>query len=268
MRAFGLAVDERAVSLDLVPGKDTGLIRIPVREDAVIQHDARSVPGYELVGSDITGRARFESDYGELEVITANRQTLEELFGVDLIYLNLTQQNLVMVQYKMLEPDRAEEQTDWIYRPDINLKQEIQRMDKFVTLSRSSKSGYRLNPDAFYLKFVKRDASLKGGSIITSLEHYKQFIASPLSRGPRGGVRVSYKSLGGSYLRNNTFLDLIQSGYIGTYAADTRTFSVLINEILKGNRGVVAALQTNQPTFTQKETEMPGLSPKDLDSIL
>jgi len=54
-----------------------------------------------------------------LEVFTANRRELEHCFGVDLIYVNLTKQNVVMLQYKMLEPSsKSDDQTDWVYRPD------------------------------------------------------------------------------------------------------------------------------------------------------
>ena len=41
-----------------------------------------------------------------MDVFTANKRPLEELFGVDLIYLNKTRGALVMVQYKMLELER------------------------------------------------------------------------------------------------------------------------------------------------------------------
>jgi hypothetical protein len=59
-------------------------------EDSVIEHDARHLPGFDLVGSDITGRAVFTKDRERLEIFTANRRPLEHVFGVDLIYLNAT----------------------------------------------------------------------------------------------------------------------------------------------------------------------------------
>jgi hypothetical protein len=59
MKAFGLAADHRAETLALDPDRETGLARVPIIEDAAIEHDARSVPGFDLIGSDITGRAVF-----------------------------------------------------------------------------------------------------------------------------------------------------------------------------------------------------------------
>ena len=83
----------------------------------VVEHDARHVPGYDLVQSDFTGRAVFERRNERLEVLTANRRPLERVFGVDLVYLNVTRKNIVMMQYKMLEPLRRDgEETDWIAR--------------------------------------------------------------------------------------------------------------------------------------------------------
>jgi hypothetical protein len=43
-----------AILLDGSPGSDTALARIPIIEDGVIEHDARSIAGYELIGGDRT----------------------------------------------------------------------------------------------------------------------------------------------------------------------------------------------------------------------
>jgi hypothetical protein len=258
LKAFGVPADTIASELYLVPNRETGLARVGIREDAVIQHEARQIPGFRFVGSDLTGSAFFVSDTDRLEVITANRLELEEVFGVDLIYLNLTKRNLVMVQYKMLEPVKAGKDTDWVYRPDGKLEDEIGRMDSFSLHASTTSADYRLNTQPFYLKFVKRNALLAQGSIITPLDHFKHLVGTPVGQGPKGGVRVSYDSLAGAYMRSGTFLDLIHSGYLGTFASDTDKFETLIREILKANRGVVAAIQTLRqrdqwaPRFTQK----------------
>ncbi|MGH7181980.1 MAG: hypothetical protein ACREJN_08395, partial [Nitrospiraceae bacterium] len=88
LMVFGLTQDNQARSLELVAGRETALARVGIMEDSVIEHDARHIPGYELVQSDLTGRAVFESGNGNerLEVFTANRLSLEHCFGVDLIY--------------------------------------------------------------------------------------------------------------------------------------------------------------------------------------
>lgn len=244
LATFGLAGSEQAIKVDLVEGKASALGRVPIMEDSVVEHDARSVPGFDLIQSDVTGRALFEKGDEQLEVFTANRRDLEHCLGVDLIYVNRTKQNMVMLQYKMLEPaGKVDDQVDWVYRPDAKLDAEITRMKKFSSAHSPEPQEYRLNPGIFYLKFVKRDASLAGGGIITPLEHFEKLRADPASKGPRKGIRVSYRTLGGRYLRQTPFLDLVKCGYIGAHAATTAHLRVLIDAILDGNKAVVAAIQ-------------------------
>ena len=215
-------------------------------EDSVIEHDARTVPGYTLTSSHITGRALFEKGADKLEVFTANRRDLEHVFGVDLIYLNLTKKNIVMVQYKMLEPHgHVGESTEWLYRPDAKMADEVRRMRAFASSHAAGPFEYRLNPKAFYLKFVKRNGSLTNGSIITPVDHYERLLQDPVCRGPRGAYRINYQTLGGRYIRQGAFLELIQSGYIGAYADTTAMLSTLVESVLNGNRAVVAAVQSS-----------------------
>ena len=245
LRAFGLSSDDQAVSIDLTKRRETALARVNVREDTVIAHDARSIPGYDMVGSDVTGRAVFEKGPERLEVYTANRLELESVFGVDLIYLNITRQNVVMVQYKMLKPPRQDASgTDWIYRPDDNLESEIKRMRKFRKEHSPSPYEYRLNSQVFYLKFVKRDGALRNAAITIPIDHFERLRKDPACRGPRGGFRISFERLAGRYLRQGAFLDLIRSGYIGAHAETTIHLKALVEAVVRQDRAVVAAVQS------------------------
>lgn len=47
LRAFGLQEEAPAATMNLARGSKTGLTRLNVHEDGVIEHDARVVPGYE-----------------------------------------------------------------------------------------------------------------------------------------------------------------------------------------------------------------------------
>ena len=166
LRAFGLAPDDKAASVDLAEGRETALARVSIMEDSAVEHDARYVPGYDLIESHLTGRAVFTKNGQRLEIFTANRRELEHVFGVDLIYLNATHQNIVMLQYKMLEPTKKGDDTDWIYRPDATLDGEIKRMRKFAATHLPGPCEYRLNPAVFCLKFVKRNGMIRGGGVI------------------------------------------------------------------------------------------------------
>lgn len=267
LRTFGISSNEFASDIALIGEKSTGLLRlknkddlisesldfpklkplqaIPFIEDHAIAKDVRSSisSGYTLELDSLTGKALFEKNGEQLEIYTANRTALEQALGVDLIYINLTQKNTVMVQYKMLEQNENSKQRDWIYYPDEKMNDELARMQYFNRSLGADGNEYRLNESAFYLKFVKRNAALKNGSIILPIDHYQKIIHSSRARGPRKGIRISYNQLKGQYLRQGPFVGLIQSGYIGSYSKTTDALRVLINEIIKGNRAVVTAIQ-------------------------
>ena len=242
IKAFSTSANLPIKYLNLFGGKTT-LNSIPIREDTVIIRDAQVIPGLELVQADITGRAVFKSRRETLEVITANRQPLESLFGVDLIYLNLVQRSMVMVQYKMLDKHTLGEKDEWIYRPDRQLQDELARMELFDRPGPCPDTEYRLNSGIFFLKFVKRDGALKNASMILSLPHFRLLAGSERLQGPRGGTRVNWDELSGHYLRQGTFLGLIRSGYIGSFADTTNHLRVLVNEVLASGQAAVIAIQ-------------------------
>lgn len=244
LMAFGLQPHERASLLEIEPDRNSALSRINVWEDAVIQEHARRIPGFELTGSDVTGRAIFEKGAERLEVITANKLPLEEVLGVDLIYYNATRQNIVMVQYKMLEAIKDDEDTDWIYRPDGQLDKEIKRMKQFSRAHPPGPHEYRINPQVYYLRFVKRDAELGKGAVTMPIDHFDVLRHDPKCKGKRGGLRITYETLDGRYLRQVSFFDLIRSGYIGAYADTTASLKELVALTLQNGRAVVAAVQS------------------------
>jgi hypothetical protein len=80
-------------------------------------------------------------------------------------------------------------------------------------------------------------------SFLVSLDHLNQILSAPKTKGPRGGIRVSYESLDGSYLREADMLGLVRSGYVGTHRAETDVLATIIAEVAKGNKAVVLAWQ-------------------------
>lgn len=127
-----------------------------VLEDNVIAKDASLIPGLQLIEKHMTGRAVFFDSGERLEVYTANKGPLEEMLGVDLIYINEVAGNTVMVQYKMLSThtDPATVKTDWIFRPDEQSKLEVGRMNLLPV--KGTPDDYRLHRSPFFFKFVKR----------------------------------------------------------------------------------------------------------------
>lgn len=265
LRAFGLPVEAPADEVELLSEDETAVARVSVGEDeefgalgdstsrrvsriraiedGFVEHEARWVRGMDLVGSDATGRAIYSRGDERLEVITANRRALEHALGVDLIYINTVRSNVVMVQHKMLESSGGR----WVYRPNSQLDDEIARMEAFARPGHGSEAEYRLHSGVFYLKFVKRDASIRQGGILMPLDHFKSFVTTTASRGRRGGLRVDYDALDGRYMREQPFVDLIRAGYIGAYAHDTLMLRTIVDAILTDGGAVVTAIQSAAP---------------------
>jgi hypothetical protein len=242
LKVFGLSGDAPAAHLELVKGKESRLVGARIMEDSVIEHDARRVPEFQLVGSDATGRAMFRKGQQTLEVITANRKKLEEVFGVDLIYINHFHDNLVMVQYKMLEYGGASGHDDWTYTQDRHLSKQLGAMQRFSRSAVSSEETYRLSDDFFYLKFVRRYGDSES-SFLLPLEHFKS-LASGSARAPRSKkVRLSYADLEGCYMRQTAFYSLLQSGYIGADSSTTAALQTLIEDLIAGGDALVVAIQ-------------------------
>lgn len=246
LKIFDVSMDYGACSLDVAGRGESALEQVRIYEDSAIEHDARVMDGFELEGSDLTGRAVFFKGNERLEVITANRKPLERLLGVDLIYVNASMRNVVMVQYKMLELETRAGSKDWIFRPDAQFREEVARMRTFARGGVRRSGEYRINDEVFYLKFVKRDAALGRVPIVIPMDHFERIEEDPSSRGSRGGFRVSFEALGGRYLRQESFLGLVRSGYIGAYSESASAWTTVIDAVLKGGKGVVAAVQAKR----------------------
>jgi hypothetical protein len=120
MSAFGIRANEIPNEIILKRGAPSGLGQIGAHlyEDNVVHTDASYLPGFDVIAPDVTGRAVFKKRDERLVIYTANRLPLEEMLGVDLIYVNETRGNIVMIQYKMLkEPQHNNGNRDWIFRP-------------------------------------------------------------------------------------------------------------------------------------------------------
>lgn len=244
LRVFDSEVNAEAAYLDVTPEMDTALDGTNIQEANVILHDSRVVPGYEFESSDVTGRAIFVKGEEKLEVITANALPLEEVFGVDLIYLNRISENIVMVQYKMLDRKGNPGESRWQHTVTPQLREEIDRMRHFRSEVFSRCDGYRLNSDPFYFKFVKRERTEGTRGMVLPLEHFENILESPEARGPNNGLRVDYESLAGQYLRQTAFIELIRSGYIGSKPNATEAFERLIRYITDNGKSAIVAIRS------------------------
>ena len=245
LKIFGVDADREPTDLLVKSDSFSNLSNLNfethVYEDNAIATDMSSFGDFEFLYRDITGRAVFEKGEQKLTLITANRLPLEEMFGVDLIYINELTKSIVMVQYKMLE----QSSDDWVYYPnsDSNFAGELSRMKipDVVAID----SSYRMCPNPFYFKFVKRkqNANDEHTSFILSLEHLGLTLNNPRNRGPRDGLKIGFEALEGCYLRETEFFGLIRSGYIGTKQSATDALRPFIEQAQAGNRAIVVAWQ-------------------------
>jgi hypothetical protein len=253
MAAFGIAKSEVPKLIETRPESDSTLSRlrsgeVRVLEDNVIARDSSVFPGFHLIQKNITGRAVFSRGKEQLEIYTANRGALEEMLGVDLIYNNQTTGSIVMVQYKMLEYQRGAK--DWVARYDSQFEKEVHRM--LLPELQMEAEDYRLHRNPFFIKFVRRVGDGENhNSFVLSLDHFHKLIGSPAGKGRLGGVRISYDSLKGVYLRDSDFLGLVRSGYIGTHKKESLALGPIITKVAEGDRALVVAWQRLSPA---KET--------------
>lgn len=244
MDAFGIRGNALPDEVVLQRGASSGLSLIGAHlyEDNVIHADASQLPGFDSIAPDVTGRAVFLKGDERLVIYTANKLPLEKMLGVDLIYINETRGNVVMVQYKMLEEDKNQAKGDWHFRPDKQLRDEIARMK--IPDIQAPPMDYRLSRNPFFFKFVKRKIVYDSQqSFLVSLDHLNHILAAPAAKGPKGGVLMSYEALDGTYLREADMIGLIRSGYVGTHSAETTVLATIIDAVAKGNKAVVLAWQ-------------------------
>ena len=231
----------RLESVEIKENTETELISLS--EDNVIIFDTNNdIQGLSRE-IDITGRATYRNESEELIIYTANKNPLEHLLGVDLIYINNIQKNMVMVQYKILK----KEGDSWIFRDNNQLRNEIERMNRVKEiLNDNSQNEYRLNPSPFFLRFIKRLSSGNNPvSFCISLDHYQQIMNQSVTLGPLGGRRIGYDEMQKHYIGKSELEGLIRSGYVGTYSQDTDNIHEIIRLISSGQQsnGLVIAFK-------------------------
>ena len=99
MTAFGIRGNAIPAQVVLKRGASSGLglVGTHLYEDNVVHLDATRLSGFDAISADVTGWAVFQKRDERLVIYTANKLPLEKMLGVDLIYINETRGNIVMV---------------------------------------------------------------------------------------------------------------------------------------------------------------------------
>lgn len=192
-----------------------------INEESAIQHDSFNFPDADIQEHK-AGVAIFRQGERKLEIHYANRNSLEANLGVDLIYYNEFYNAFILIQYKIMQ----QEGDIHIYRPDNQMKEELQRMNSFQNIfksdddSLSSDLSYRLNSDGFFFKLVpNKGLSPASGELIKGMyipREYMNFLVGPSGpKGSRGGQTITFAN-SPRYLTNSTFSSLAYEGLVGT----------------------------------------------------
>ena len=244
IKAFGIE-DTKPEKVIIKKGRSSrlSLMENHIYEENIISKDASRLPGFNLVAKDVTGCATFKKEGERIFIYTANRLPLEEMFGVDLIYINDVRGNIVMVQYKMLEEHKRKgKASNWTFHLDKRVREQISRMR--LPPFKGEINDYRLNSNPFFFKFAKRKAEQRTHvkSFIISVDHLKLIIENNKHSGRQeNSVRIGYEELNGIYLRESDIYGLIRSGYVGTHQNMTESLRTIIHRVAGGDRGIVLA---------------------------
>ena len=211
----------------------------PLQEQDIIRHDQAIFEGLLDNASRV---GQFEGGSTRVRVHVYDKKPLETVLGIDLLIYQSVYKSFLLIQYKTMHRTHENARPNWSYRIDQQILDQIAAMGKVEVAIEAQDSSqpeitdWRLNTTPFYFKFCEttrpdaRDESLIRG-ITLSLEHLKEFLLVPESRGERGGQHIGYRNCA-RYLNNTQFIDLARDGWIG---CDKQGFS-LISKILQGNR--------------------------------
>lgn len=229
-----------------------------IQEESAIQHDLFNWDGMSAIHE--AGISVFEQGNRRLEVVYANRNSLERTLGVDLIYYHEPYDLFVLVQYKLMH----EESGQMVFRPtnDKNLSDELKRMDDFYKsfqrkVAIQTNEEYRLNDDGFMMKLVpNKGLRPASGELIKGMylpREYMHFLVGPTGpKGARGGSTITFEGAP-RYLTNSQFALSVHEGWIGTRGEHSQAIKEMIKQYYESGRALLVAYETHDNTTYRKE---------------
>ncbi len=242
--------DSTASLVDKPSGHLSFLQGIPQRfqEESALQHDLFNWGGVTPIHQ--VGRSAFVQGDRRLDVIYANKNSLERTLGVDLIYYNRDYDLFALVQYKLMHKEAEQ----MVYRPDPQMSNELSRMDKIYeayqrTTVIQSHGEYRLNDDGFMFKLVPdRGLQPASGELIRGMylpREYMHFLLGPKGRkGPKGGPIITFDGAP-RHLTNSQFSASIHSGWIGTRGFHSQTIKDVVQQYYRTENAVMVAHESH-----------------------
>jgi hypothetical protein len=213
-----------------------------VREDPAIQHDASVFGDWNQLARYQVGAVMFEDRGERVTVINVNRHPVERSLGVDLIYYTHRFDAYVLIQYKSLRREGSE----WVYRPDEQLKKELARMRAIPVEAWSGRpDDFRLTAEACYIKVCKSLLStpLAEGLIpgwYLPVSYWDALSSFGKLSGPKGGIVLTANTVG-RYLNNEQFVGMIARGWLGSRGDASRWIDEVIRLGLEEGKSIILA---------------------------
>jgi hypothetical protein len=248
-------------TLSLKPNHPPFLMGIPgyrLNEEMALQQDLFNWPDMESFHN--AGSTVFTRGDRRLDVIYANRNSLEKTLGVDLIYWNQIYEMFVLVQYKIMRGEAGEA----VYRPDDQLREELRRMDVFYELMGAkapmqSHKDYRLSDDGFFIKLIpNKGLTPATGELIKGMYLHREYMNFLLKNGQgggsQGGVRLTFDTAP-RYMTNSQFIENVNAGWIGTRGIHSDKIKTLIREYYETGRAILFAKEVHTKNKNYEENQ-------------
>jgi hypothetical protein len=135
-------------------------------------------------------------------------------------------------------------------------EEEIKRMNVLHDLvnslpSSSQLADYRINKCPIFFKLCKKlqlkadDTSIAFGAYIP-LDHWHLLLEDESTKGPKGGRQIGYKALRKRFIGTQTFVDLMQHGFIGTQSLSSQKIALFVEEAIKSGHSVIYAIENRK----------------------
>ena len=184
----------------------------------------------------------------------ANRETLENQTGADLVYRNDTTKSFVMVQYKNTN-FRYKGKRIFRWNDTSNLIDQVGKMDKILEILDNNpvspnSENYRFTENPFFLKICKQteikpdDTGMVNGMYLP-LEYWKRACQDGRFCGEKGGKYIGEDNVG-RYIDNSDFIRYVAGGWIGTPVDQFHYLDDIVRQLIDAKRTVAYAFLENR----------------------
>lgn len=224
----------------------------PASEAAMVRHDSSHFGewfGQEAAVLDVVEFTDPTDQRRRVTVMYADKEAEERITGADLIYYREHFPGFVLVQYKRMRKEGTEPSARYGYRPDAQLRTELERMRRTLESvpmhvgTDIPLAWWRLHDQPFYIKLVEEGRSRpERGDLVKGMyfpvDLFELLLDDQDVRGPNRTLPIGWHNAG-RWLTNTNFLKLMQGGWIGSAGVATTYLQDLVSEVWATGRGAV-----------------------------